>query len=295
MTRAIAILAALTALTPLAARAEDVLTTVSAVHAACESARERELSPLYVLDVAYRMERYDADEGRVVVDTRRNLSALDGHISLLLSGLEPIAFEASEERAASLEQAASAGVRLRLGFFIGFDEPSRQPCVVRSEHAVTIVRADLAFAELVEGEAAVARMETDRLQAWADDQRALAVPGEGPRGAVGEASFDDAQLPPEAWQRALEVAAVRARIGQCHAEGIGRGASRHAQVVLRLNVETRTGRVRRADVVLSSLADEAEGQCIARAVGAGAQLPAAPTSWQADAVDLTVPVRLAAD
>ena len=56
--------------------------------------------------------------------------------------------------------------------------------MVRSAHAVTIVRADLAFAELVSEGRALARTETDRLRAWLDDQEGLAVPGEGPRGVA---------------------------------------------------------------------------------------------------------------
>jgi hypothetical protein len=276
---------------PVRVRAEDVLTSVPAVHAACEATRQQDRSPLYVLEVDYRLGP-DPDGGRVLVDTRRNLPALEGHVSLLLTGLEPIAFEATDAEATALREAAEAGARLRLGFFLGFDEPTRSACLVRSVHGVTIVRADLAFAELVRDGERLARMETDRLRAWLDDQEDLAIPGQGPRGAVGDASFDNAQPPPEAWQRALQASGVRARIAQCHAEGVARGAAPEGQVVVRLNVEARTGRIRRADVAISSIGDAGEGECIARALGSGVQLSAAPASWQAEVVDLSVPVRL---
>ena len=248
------------------------------------------MSPLYVMQVEYRLGRYDEEDARLYVNTRRNLRALEGHVSLMLSGLEPIAFEVPDGEVSALRSAASRGAVLRVGFFLGFDDSTRQHCVVRSAHAVTIVRADLAFAELTADGRALARTETDRLRAWRDDQEGLAVPGEGPRGVVGAASFDNAQVPPEPWQRALEAPPVRARFGQCHAEGVARGAAQEGRVVVRLNVESRTGRIRRADVALSSLGDDEEATCVARALGA-AQLGPGPSSW-AEVVDLSVPVRL---
>ncbi len=289
---AIALIAALAL--PRAARAQDELASVADVHAACEDARMRARPELYVMEVAHHLGRYRAEPGLLFVDTRRNLSAFDGHVSVLISGLEPIAVEATAEPAESLRSAA--GAHLRVGFFLGFDDRMRQPCVVRNAHAVTIVRADLAFAELVDetGER-LARMETDRLRAWLDDQSALGIPGEGPRGAVGEASFDGQIAPPDSWQRSLETASIRAQIAQCHAQGIARGAATEGEVVVRLNVETRTGRVRRSDVAISSLGDVEEGECIAHAIGAGAQLPAGPSSWQTEVTDLSVPVRLTAE
>lgn len=292
MDRALVLGAVMALALPQVAHADEELTALGAVHEACDATREQTRPRLYVIEVQYRLGAHRADREQLYVDTRRNLSALEGHVSLLLSGLEPIAFEADEERARALREAQANGARLRVGFFLGFDEPGRQPCVVRGPHAVTIVRADLAFAELVtaSGER-LARTENDRLRAWLDDQGDLGIPGEGPRGAVGTASFDNAQPPPEAWQRALAAAAVRARIGQCHAEGVRRGASPEGQVVVRMNVESRTGRVRRADVAISSIGDAEEAECIARALGSSGQLPSAPSSWP-EVVDLSVPVRL---
>src|SRR5690606_15665394 len=104
---------------------------------------------LYVMEVEYRLGVHREDRGLLYVDTRRNLRAMEGRVSLLLSGLEAIAFEADAERASALREAARGGARLRVGFFLGFDEPSRQPCLVRGRHGVTIVRADLAYAELI--------------------------------------------------------------------------------------------------------------------------------------------------
>lgn len=280
---------------PVSARADaEQLSSLNAVHRACETSRERSRPRLYELEVQYRLGIYHEDTGRLLVDTHRNLSALDGRVQLLISGLERVGFDVEPEQSEQLREAARAGARLRIGFFLGFDDPDRAPCLVRNAHAVTIVRADLAYAELVSsaGERVV-RSESDRLRAWMDDQGALAIPGEGPRGAVGTASFDNAQPPPEAWQRAVSSAGVRARIAQCHAEGVARGAAEEGEVVVRMNIEARTGRVRRADVAISSLGENTEAECIARAIGS-TQLPPGPAGWP-EAVDLSVPVRVTTD
>ncbi|MEC7525087.1 MAG: hypothetical protein VYE22_34715 [Myxococcota bacterium] len=288
-------LACLLLCVPSAASADAVsLERLDAVHEACETARDRRHARLYVIEVdpGWELGRHRAE--RLHVSTRRNLPALDGRVSLLIGGLEPVGFEADEETASALREAARAGARLRLGFFLGFDDPGRQPCLVRGAHGVTIVRADLAFAELLTSrEERLARSETDRLRAWLDDREALAVPGEGPRGAIGEARFENGASAPESWQRALSAA--RPAIGRCHAEGVARGAAPEGQVVVRLNIEARSGEVRRADVALSSLGDAPEAECIARALGSGVTLGAGPGGWQAQYVDLAVPVRLVAD
>lgn len=275
-----------------------VLERLDAVHAACEASREAGPARLYVLtvDPGWGFGPHRERAGRLPVDTRRNLRALDGRVSLLITHFEPVAFDAEAAEVPHLRRAAEAGARLRIGFFLGFDEPRRAACVVRNRHAVTIVRADLAFAELVSAEGErLARAQSDRLRAWRDDRERLAIPGDGPRGAVGEARFSNGGAAPEGWQAALEGERVRAAIARCHDEGVGRGAAADAQVVVRLNVETRTGRVRRADVALSSVGDDEEARCIARALGSHAGLTPGPSSWQAEVVDLSVPVRLTAD
>lgn len=285
-----------TALAPRVVHAQTELRQLEAVHEACEEARRRARKKLYVLVAdEVRLRAYDSQDELLTIDTRRNLRALEGRVSVLLSGLEPITFEVQPERARELMQATARGATLRLGFFLGFDDATRQPCVRRGPHAVTVLRADLAFAELSSrGGEQLARMETDRLRAWLDDEERRAIPGEGPRGVVETARFDNATPAPENWQRALESAAIRERLGHCHAEGVARGAAAEGRVIVRLNIETRTGRIRRADVALSTLGDEGDGQCIARALGS-AELAPGPASWRAEVVDLTVPVRLASD
>ena len=117
-----------------------------------------------------------------------------------------------------------------------------------------------------------------------DVARGLAILGRDPR------------APGRVWH--LPTAAkltTREAIARCHAEGVARGAAHEGRVVVRLNVETRTGRVRRADVALSSLGDTEEAECIARALGSSSSLGPGPSGWQADVVDLSVPVRLVTD
>jgi len=247
---------------------------------------------LYVVEVQDGWTFGDLSEGQLAVNTGRNFRALEGHVSLLVPRDEQLGFEASSDDEASLREANG---RLRVGFFLGFDDRGRQPCLVRNRFAVTIVRADVAYLELVDAAgASLARAETDRLRAWTDDQERLTIEGEGPRGAVGDPQFSNGTEPTEAWQRALAAPSLRAPIGRCHAAGVARGAAEEGQLMIRLNVETRTGRVRRADVALSSLGDREEAECIAQALGS-VSLPRGPTSWQAEFVDLTVPVRVVVD
>jgi hypothetical protein len=284
---------------PASVRADAVrLDALPRVHEACLSARQRTRPRLYVMDVepGWRFGRRRSNAGVLPIDSQRNLVAIEGRVSILFSGLETVSFEAaSEEAAAALREAAGAGARLRVGFFLGFDDPGRQPCLVRGAHSITIVRADLAFAELVSStDERIARTETDRFVAWSDDIEQLTIPGEGPRGTVEEARFVDGQAAPDTWLHALRAASARGAIAQCHAAGIALGASREGEVVVRLNVETRTGRVRRADVALSSIGNTAEAECVARAVG-GLTLPAGPSEWRAEVVDLSATVRLTAD
>ena len=293
MAQKLALMVSLLVAVPGLALAEGrALDSVSDVHEACNAARERVVQRLYVLEVQDGWRFGALDEGELVVDTGRNFRALDGRVSLLVPPAEHLGFEATAEEA---ERLRAANGRLRVGFFLGFDDRGRQPCLVRNRFATTIVRADVAYLEIVDAEGErVARAETDRLRAWADDQEALAIEGEGPRGAVDAASFANGSAAPESWQAALSAPAVRARIARCHAAGIERGAAREGQAVIRLNVESRTGRIRRADVALSSLGDRDEALCLSQALGA-VSLSRGPTGWQAEFVDLSVPVRVLAD
>lgn len=268
------------------------------VHEACLSARQRTRPRLYVMDIepGWRFGHRRQNGGALPIDSQRNLVALDGRVSILFSGLETVSFEAeTDEAAEALRVAAHAGARLRIGFFLGFDDPARQPCLVRGAHSITIVRADLAFAELVSSaDERIARTETDRFSSWSDDTEQLAIPGDGPRGAVDVARFVDGQDAPETWVRALRAASARGAIAQCHVAGIAHGASPEGEVVVRLNVETRTGRVRRADVALSSIGNTPEAECVARALGT-LTMPAGPPEWRAEVVDVSATVRLTAE
>ncbi|MBX3274471.1 MAG: hypothetical protein KF729_29670 [Sandaracinaceae bacterium] len=270
------------------------LETLAAVHEACAEPHGAEQPRLFAIDVEAGWRFGPTREGLLRVDTGRNFRALDGHVAVLVPREERLGFEVADEAADARLRTASG--RLRVGFFLGFDDTSRQPCLVRNRFAVTIVRADVAYVELYdEAGERLARGETDRLRAWNETRAATAIPGEGPRAAVDAARFANGIAPPPGWQTALAADAARQAMGRCHADGIARGAAREGRVVVRLNVETRTGRVRRADVALSSLGDDQVAECVARALGASASLPAGPSSWQAEVVDLSVPVRLVAD
>jgi len=228
------------------------------------------------------------------IDTRRNLRALRGALELYPSGMETVGFVASRDRAAELVEAVRAGARLRVGFFLGFDDPRATRCLLRPAAGVSTVRMDVAFIELLDPRGAVlAREDTDRLRAWLDDASGD-VPGEGPRAAVGTPFLvGRAGQTPAPWRQALEGAArgpLGRALGGCHASGIARGGEGAGQVVVRLTIDARSGAVQQSEVELSSVEDDEEATCIARAFSSFSFSPA-PELW-GPPVSLSVPIRL---
>lgn len=297
------VFATLLLLVALPASAQDeTLLSLGAVHEACEVARSGEHDHLYsiMIDGGWRFGGVQTELGEdgsvassfIQVDTRRNLRALGGRIEALPAGLEIIGFIASDERARELEAARAAGASLRLGFFLGFDEPTRSPCLVRGSHGVTTVRVDVAYLELVQPDGVVvAREDTDRFASWSDDRARDAIPGRGPRAAVGNANLGPGVRVPEVWQRGLEASELAAALSTCHREGVARGATGVGIARVRMAIDARSGRVSTARVELSNLGDETETACIAEAM-THAALPAGPAELAAR-VDVGVTIRFA--
>lgn len=273
-------------LAPGIARAERALASLDDVHTACAEASGPGPRELYVVEVdgPWAFGVLDAD-GFLAVDTRRNLRALDGSVQLFASGLEPLGVIAGEERAAELEAARERGARLRIGFFLGFDDPYRSSCLVRSRHGVTMVRMDVGFVEiLAEDGSVLAREDTERYRAYHDDAETVA--GTGPRAAVGAPEGTGV---PEGYAAALaRVAAseLGERLGRCHERGVARGAARTGTVVVRVAVGA-DGRATESVAAISDLGDEEETACVVEALGA-IRWPAAGR-----ALELRIPVRLA--
>jgi hypothetical protein len=273
-----------------------ILETIHDLHRACRDASLPGTRELYAIDLppgAFGFEPYAHEEDLLPIDTRRNLLALGGRASLLPSFLETIGFTLSAAHARDLVDAAREST-LRIGFFLGFDEPERTHCLIRPAVGVTTVRMDVAFAELLgsRGET-LAREDGDRLTAWIDDVEHERVEGSGPRGAIGQASFDPALGDSERHKRALDAAsrgAVGRAIGRCHADGVARGAQPSGHVAVRLSVDGATGRVRASEVELSTLGDDPEAECITRALATIAFPPGPPGT-----LGVSVPIRLAAD
>ena len=251
---------------PALADDEAPLESFDALRDACRAAGAPGRRALHVVELRrFRFEGYDPGEGFLLVDTRRNLRLFGGSVELFPSGLEAIGFVASAERARELQEAQRAGARLRIGFFLGFDGDG-QPCLVRSAMGVTLVRADLAFAELVDPDGRVlAREDSERLTAWRDAAEREAIPGEGPRAAVGAPFGEDASVP-EPWQRHLASAGLRERLGACHVGAVQRGAAGRARMVVRLSVDAE-GHVE-ATAALSSLEDAEATRCVLAAFDA---------------------------
>ncbi len=281
---------------PLQAQRAHTLTNLSAFQAACRRAALPGVRELYTVDVQSADWRLgpDREAGFVAVDTSRNLPLFNHHAEVFARGLESLGFAASGERAIAIRNAARAGAVLRIGFFLGFDEPDGTPCLVRPAAGVTVARIDLAFVELLDrtGEL-VAREGHDRFRAWADNVERERVPGCGPRGVV--AAPVNASSVPQVWRRALQRSnetELAATLATCHAAGVQAGAEESGRVVVRLLVAGGTGRITANEVEFSSIANRVDAQCIAEAFSR-VRLPAAAGARAEHVV--RVPIRLAAD
>lgn len=277
------------------ARADErPLVDLDAVHAACRASEGGVNAELYsvLIDAPWRFG--SADEEFLPVDTARNLRAFSGSVQLLPSRMEEIGFLASEERAATLEAARAQGASLRVGFFLGFDDPERSSCLVRPRAAVTMVRMDVAFLELVDADGGViAREDTERYRSWHDDAERTTIPGVGPRARVETANIGGAAAP-DAWQRAIASAAsstLGAALATCHRDGIARGAEAEATIRVRLTVEGRTGRVTGSGVEIANVGDTDEIECIESALE-HVELGAGPPELASRTVELVVPISL---
>jgi hypothetical protein len=276
--------------------ADRALTSLDAIHAACRGADDGEAAHLYSMTVEGSWRFDERDEDFLPVDTRHNLRALAGSVELLPSHMEMIGFVANDARVTELQAARTAGARLRVGFFLGFDDPDRSSCLIRPRAAVTLVRMDVAFVEVIDATGAlVAREDTERYRSWQDDEDRAGIPGTGPRAAVGSASLSDGTAVPDGWTRAIRTAgsgALARTLGRCHAAGLLRGASPDATIRVRLHVEGRTGHVTESSVEIANVGDTDEVDCIVDAV-AHVDLPAGSGDVAGRAVDLSIPVTLA--
>ncbi|AKF05803.1 hypothetical protein [Sandaracinus amylolyticus] len=275
---------------------ERAVATLESLQDACRIAQARPARELLVVDVEPGWTFGTlSEDGFLAIESRRNFRALGGRVELYPARLEPLGLVATAERADELEAARQRGARLRIGFFLGFDEPERTSCVLRSRHAVSTVRMDVGYVELLAEDGAVlAREDTERYRAWRDDAERQAVPGEGPRAALGTPSTPSGAVP-EPWQTGVVAAGtgeVARALAVCHRDGIARGAETTGRIVVRVRVDGRTGRVVESRPAISDVGDSAEAECVAGALRA-ITLP--PVTSDARTFDLDVPVRVVAD
>ncbi len=277
------------------ARADDLpLPDLDAVYAACRASEGGANAELYSVLVDGPWRFGSADDEFLPVDTDRNLRAFSGSVQLLPSRMEEIGFVASDARAATLEAARTEGAALRVGFFLGFDDPERSSCLVRPRAAVTMVRMDVAFLELVGPDGSViAREDTERYRSWHDDAERTVIPGTGPRARVEIATISGAPAP-DGWQRAIATASagtLGTALATCHRDGIVRGAEAEATIRVRLTVEGRSGRVTASGVQITNVGDTDEIECIETALGR-LELGAGPAELGSRTVDVVVPITL---
>lgn len=271
------------------------ITTLDALHEACNSARADGPRTLWVVTVAsgrWHFAASPSDGARLVVDTRHNLPILGGAAALMPAFLERLSLPAEGGRAAELSRAASEGASLRIGFFLGMDDRAATMCVLRPAAGVTMVRAEIAYIEVLSAEGEMlAREDTERMRAVRQDEAVAPVTG-GARAIVDAPSAEDGSAVPQSWTDALRAAGrgtLAAQLARCHT---GHGA---VDVVVRLMVGARTGAVRSAEVELAAGAAERESHCVAQTLAAGVALPAGDARAREDhEVPLSVPVRFPA-
>jgi hypothetical protein len=277
---------------------ERVLTDFDTVRAACDAAERTASRELLVVSIESGWTFGTlTEEGFLPIETRRNFRMSGERVELFASRLEPVGLIATSERAVELETARTRGAELRIGFFLGFDEPDRTACLIRSRHAFSTIRMDVAFVELVRNDGTViAREDTERYRAWQDDAERAVVPGEGPRAQIGTPSLASGAVP-DAWQQGLATAAggpIGQALSNCHRDGVARGAEGQGRIVIRVRVDGRTGRVLESGLAVSNIGDTAEAECMATALRV-LNLSPGPGDFASRTVDLEVPIRLAAD
>ena len=228
---------------------------------ACEEARIPGRRLLYeVTAPRFRFGAYDEDTGHLPIDFGRNLRVLGGVAELHPAGLREVGFLATPDLARELTD-ARAQVQLRLGFFLGFDG-NGQSCIVRSAYGTSLLRADVAYLELVDAEGRViARQDTELLRSWRDDAASqVAV-------VVGEPRLERGRTELSSLRAAVEARAP-AMLG-CLDDAHRRGAPATAEMVLRFD-SMDDGRTQ-ASVALSSIGESEGTECV-RAAVAGVSL-----------------------
>lgn len=287
-------------LAPASTRADEerVLEDFDTVRSACSAAERNAPRELLVVDIEPGWSFGTlTEDGFLPIETRRNFRMSGERVELFASRLEPVGLIATPERAIELEAARTRGAQLRMGFFLGFDEPDRTACLIRSRHAVSTIRMDVAFVELVRDDGTViAREDTERYRAWQDDAERATMPGEGPRAQLGAPNMPSGTLP-DAWQRGFATASsgpIGQALSTCHRDGVARGAEGQGRVIIRVRVEGRTGRVVESELAVSNIGDTAEAECLATALR-DLRLEPGPGDFASRTVDLEVPIRLAAD
>jgi hypothetical protein len=283
--------------TALADAGAQPIDSLEIMHEACSGAGTASRPGLWVVQVDagdYSLDAYDSEERFLEVDTRHNLRVLGGRARIFPAHLEPLGFPVGPSEAAALDHEVRRGAALRVGFFLGFDDPRRRACLVAPAGGVTQVRFEMAFIELRDSEGElVSRTEGDRLHAWSDDTGDV-VPGQGPRGAIQAPQPIEGTLPAGLGSNLQRANAGRLGrdLARCQEQAAERGAEGSAQVLLRVTFDPRTGRVAEATVELSTLRDAAGAECVASAVRARVRTP---TRSSAEALVVRLPVLLRID
>lgn len=243
-----------------------------------DEVRLRTLETLYTIEIpagAYAFSEYDTDSGVLPIDTRRNFRMFGGQVDLYATGHEAIAFELEAPRARALVTAHGGGhQKLRLGFLLAFDEPDSDPCLIRPAGSFT-VRADLAYAELVDGGGrVVGRMTTERLDEVMPDAGELDTPGTAQSPPAGTVTVTPPSITGDAhrraaidaWVAAEGSAAIVALVEPCRAVG-ARAGRIVGSLALAMDIDA-SGAPANVRVEMDSMSNEALSACVIERLGA---------------------------
>ena len=242
-----------------------------------EEARLRTLETMYTVEVpaaAFAFAEYDPDAGVLSIDTRRNFRLFDGRVELYATGNEPIAFELEAGPAGRLVANQRTGrQKLRLGFLVSFDQPEADPCLIRPASRFT-VRADLAFAEIVDAASrVVARMTTERLDEFVPDAAELGGGGAQSPAPAGQVTVTPPTIAAEPrrrgaideWFSSEGAAAIAALLEPCRVAG-ARGGRVVGSLAIALDVEA-SGAPANVRVEMDSMSNQALSSCVVEKIG----------------------------
>jgi hypothetical protein len=225
---------------------------VAAVRKAAQARREEAAGRWYRVDVpapGFAFGRYRAPDQALELDGDRPLRAIDNMLSLDISGVDDVAFNARPEQVTAWSQEKKAKT-LRL---VVTWKPSGERCAGSAAAEAWRVAGHARSWELVGGQGTLARANEDGEPV-----------GGGPRKLQVEKVTFDSDGAPQDSEGSSRLGSAQAALDKCAS-----GAQRTGRLLVTFSVQG--GRVREPQVIMDSLRDEKVSGCVSRAL-AGAEV-----------------------